>query len=71
MQNLFRTAGRAAPAIPDAAKLEQEQASLVRVADSFRKVLVVRDPVVPRYNEQRVLVVGIEDFLSDESFLGL
>lgn len=38
---------QSACAIPDREKLEQEQASLTRIGDSFRKVIVVRDPIIP------------------------
>ena len=62
---------QSAYAIPSEAKLAQEQASLMRIHDSFRKVLVVRDNIVPRYNDHGVLMVGVLDFLTDESYLGL
>ncbi len=60
---------QSAYAIPDRDKLEQEQASLTRIADSFRKVIVVHDPIVPHYNEQGVYMIGIRDFLLDPGSL--
>ncbi len=57
-------------AVPDRGKMDQELASLRKVDDSFEKIVVVRDPIVPRRDESGFLFVGIEDFLLDESFLG-
>ena len=34
-----------------------------------QKVVVLRDPIVTRYDENGVLFVGIEEFLTDESYL--
>ena len=62
---------QSAYAMPDEAKREQEKAPLVSVDDSFRKVVVVRDPVVPRYDDAGVLVIGVIDFLLDPESLGL
>lgn len=33
----------------------------MRIGDSSRKVLVVRQPIVPHYNERRILVGSIQD----------
>ena len=41
----------------------------LEVDDSFKKVMVVRDPVVPRYGDRGVLVIGVHDFLLDPSSL--
>lgn len=60
---------QSAYAIPDQSKMDQELASLRKVNDSFEKIVVVREPIVPRRNESGFLFVGIEDFLLDESFL--
>lgn len=49
--------------IPDAAKMEQEQASLVRSGDSFKKIIVVKDRLRPYHNNQGILVLGLQDFL--------
>ena len=60
---------QSAYAIPDQAKLDQEQASLMRIDDSFRKVIVVHDPIVPHYNGQGIYMVGIRDFLLNPNSL--
>lgn len=54
-------------AIPDEAKREQETASLNGTGDSFRKIVVVRDNIIPWHDEKGILYIGIEDFLLDEN----
>ena len=61
---------QSAYAIPSKQKREQEEGSLLEVDDSFKKVMVVRDPVVPRYDDKGVLVIGVQDFLLDPHSLG-
>lgn len=55
--------------IDDPAKREQEIASLIRIPDSFRKNVVVRDYIKPWQDENGIQYIGIEDFLLDESFI--
>jgi len=49
--------------------VQQEIASLIRIPDSFRKIVVVRDYIKPWQDENGIHYVGIEDFLLDESFI--
>ena len=62
---------QSAYAIPDEAKREQEEGSLLEIDDSFKKIMVVHDPVVPRYDENGVLMIGVIDFLLDPSSLDM
>lgn len=62
---------QSAYSIPDESKMEQEQASLDRIADSFKKVIVVQDNVAPWHTEKGYLVINILDFLLDPSSLEL
>lgn len=55
--------------IDDPAKREQEIASLIRIPDSFRKIVFVRDYIKPWQDENGIQYIGIEDFLLDESFI--
>lgn len=50
-------------AIPDAEKMQQESNSLLRIDDSFKKIIVVKDTPAPWYTENGILVIGIYDFL--------
>lgn len=50
-------------AIPDSEKMAQESNSLLRIDDSFKKIIVVKDTPAPWYTEKGILVIGIYDFL--------
>lgn len=52
-------------------KEEQEKKPLIKVNDSFRKVLVIRDALIPAHDESGILVIGLEDFLLDQGSLDL
>ena len=56
-------------AIPDEEKRKQETASLNRIGDSFRKIVVVRENITPWYDENGIRYIGVEDFLLDEKSL--
>lgn len=49
----------------------QETNSLNRIDDSFKKIVVVKDNIIPWHDEKGVLYVGIEQFLLDESAMEL
>ena len=50
-------------AMPDEAKEEQERASLERINDSFKKIIVVKDDIMPKRDENGIVTIGIMDFL--------
>lgn len=52
-------------------KKEQETASLKKINDSFRKIVVVRNGIIPRYDDNGILYIGVEDFLLDEAIIDL
>ncbi len=56
-------------AIPDSDKMNQETASLDRIDDSFRKVIIVGDIIKPWINEKGYLIMSIYDFLLDQKSL--
>ena len=60
---------QSALSVEDPEKKEQEIASLIRIPDSFRKIVVVRDYIKPWQDEKGIQYIGIEDFLLDESFM--
>ncbi len=55
--------------IADPEKKKQEIAPLLRIPDSFKKIVVVRDYLKPYKDDNGILYVGIEHFLRDESIL--
>ena len=58
-------------AIPDQEKMEQEQNSLVRIDDSFKKIIVVKDRIKLWCNEKGIVIMGIMDFLLKPDSLDL
>ena len=56
-------------AIPDAAKAAQEKASLLRIDDSFKKIVVVKDVVNVSRDEHGIVTMGLFDFLLDPNSL--
>jgi uncharacterized protein len=60
---------QSALSIDDPDKKEQEIASLIRIPDSFKKIVVVKDYIKPWRDERGIQYVGVEDFLLDESFI--
>lgn len=56
-------------AIEDENKRDQETNSLKRVNDSFKKIVVVKDDMIPWHDENGILYIGIEEFLlNSDSF---
>ena len=53
--------------VADEDKREQEIRSLNRVGDSFKKIVVVKDNIIPWYDENGIYYIGIEKFLLDEN----
>ena len=58
-------------AIPDEEKREQETKVFSRIGDSFKKIVVVRDDIIPWHDEHGVLYVGIKQFLLDSNAIDL
>ncbi len=62
---------QSALALPDEEKRQQEMASLLKINDSFKKVIVVKDDIKPWRDENGILTIGLLDFLMDENSLKL
>lgn len=58
---------QSALSVSDPEKRMQEIASLVRIPDSFGKIVVIRDYIKPWRDENGILYMGVEQFLMDES----
>ncbi|MDW2907372.1 ATP-binding protein [Mesomycoplasma ovipneumoniae] len=52
-------------------KKEQEITSLKKINDSFKKIVVVRNKIIPKHDENGILYIGLEDFLLNESIIDL
>lgn len=62
---------QSALSIPDREKEIQESRSLTNINDSFKKVIIVKDHIMPRRNEEGILTIGLFDFLLKEDSLDL
>ena len=60
---------QSAYAIPDQAKMEQEQRSLMLTGDFFKRIIITKDTPAPYYNESGVLLMNVYDFLLNENSL--
>ncbi len=57
--------------IPNAEKMEQEQASFDRINDSFKKIIITQDRTKLWRNEKGYVIINILDFLLKENSLEL
>ena len=60
---------QSALSVDDPDKRKQEIESLIRIPDSFRKIVIVKDYMKPWRDENGIQYVGVEQFLLDEDFL--
>lgn len=62
---------QSAYALPDKEKVDKEQASLIKVNDSFKKIIVVSGNTPLWRNEQGITIMNLFDFLLNENSLDL
>lgn len=62
---------QSALSIPNREKEIQESRSLMSINDSFKKIIIVKDNIMPRRNEEGILTIGLFDFLLKEDSLDL
>ena len=55
--------------MPTEEKLRQEKRSLVKVGDSFKKIVVVKDNISPQTDENGIVTMGLINFLLDQNSL--
>lgn len=56
-------------AMPTLEKEAHESASLLKIKDSFKKIIIVKDDIKPKRNEDGILTIGLKDFLLDKNSL--
>ncbi len=49
--------------ISNVEKRKQEEKSLLNISDSFKKVIIVKDKIMPKRDEYGVITIGLFDFL--------
>lgn len=57
--------------VDSAEKREQETASLTSINDSFKKIVIVRKPIIPKHDNDGILYLGVEDFLLNDASIDL
>ena len=60
-----------AQSLPTKEKLDQEQNSLMKINDSFKKIIIVKDLSRSHYNENGIYMLSLFDFLLDKNSLNI
>ncbi|MCI7220992.1 MAG: ATP-binding protein [Bacilli bacterium] len=60
---------QSAYAINDKEKVNQETRGLLKINDSFKKIVILKDCYVPWYDENGIYYIGLEQFLLDPNLL--
>ncbi len=55
--------------LPTAEKINQEKASLLSINDSFKKIILVKDIIKTRIDEQGIVIMNVYDFLLSPNIL--
>ena len=55
--------------VSEESKRMQEINSLTRVNDSFKKIVIVKENIIPWYDENGIYYIGIEQFLLEDNIL--
>ena len=62
---------QSALSIGEEEKRRLEIESLIRIPDSFKKIVVVRDYINPWRDDNGILYIGVEQFLLDEESINM
>lgn len=57
--------------IPDQEKKDQEEASLKAIKDAFKRVVILRDDIMPYHDDNGFLIIGLIDFLLNPNSLDM
>ena len=49
--------------LPTLEKVNQEERPLRNISDSFKKIVIVKDNILPRVDESGLVTIGLKDFL--------
>ncbi len=62
---------QSAYSLPDAEKMKQEKSSLININDSFKKIIVVKDIINVRHDEDGITIMSVYDFLLKDNSMEL
>ncbi len=62
---------QSALSISDEDKRLQEINSLKRINDSFRKIIIVKDDIIPWYDDMGIYYIGVKDFLLSKNIFDI
>lgn len=62
---------QSAYSLPDADKMNQEKASLINVHDSFKKIIIVKDVINVKRDEDGITMMSVYYFLLQDNSLEL
>ncbi len=57
---------QSAYSLPDEEKMSQELASLRKIVNSFKKIVIVRDDIATYVNDEGIVFMGLFQFLKNE-----
>ena len=60
-----------AASIPTQEKKEQEERSLLKINDAFRKIVIVKDNIKTRIDDNGIVTIGLKDFLLNDDALNV
>ena len=52
-------------------KVKQEERPLRSIPDSFKKIIIVKEDIIPRRNDDGILTIGLKQFLMEEQSLDI
>lgn len=62
---------QSAYSMPTEKKIKQEKNSLLNINDSFKKIIIVKDVIKPKRDDNGIVSISLYDFLLDENSLSL
>lgn len=60
---------QSAYAMPDEDKVRQEERPLLKVPDSFKKIIVVKEPVLAWHNDNGTTIISLQQFMLEDDSL--
>ena len=62
---------QSAYSIPTKEKMEQEEQSLIKIDDFFKRIIIVENDIKLWRNEKGIVIMGLKQFLLDDNSLDL